>query len=290
MNGGRATEPSSEAAGALAEVLRARLKTRRIGRALEVFPAVDSTNDLARAAIESASDAAALDGRTFLSLYQRSGRGRQGHAWSAPPGTSFLGSVIFSSGPWPVPGVTAVAALAVVDAIAPLVPRGTTIKWPNDVLVDGKKIAGVLIEAKGGPGGMPTFVVGVGINANQSLLDFPRELRSSATSLRLVRGLPVDLAELSALFLETLERRYASLRAREVQALAESFLDRLGLRGRPVKVFTGEPFVVGSLVGLSFEEGIRLSRPEGPATLPCETVTAISPTLLESRAPRSGRG
>ncbi|MGH7150398.1 MAG: hypothetical protein ACREIU_06865, partial [Planctomycetota bacterium] len=113
------------------------------------------------------------------------------------------------------------------------------------------------------------------VNVNQSLLDFPRELRASASSILYARGYPVDLAEFTATLLESLERRYASLRAREDQALAEAFLDRLGLRNRPVKVETGGKPLRGSLDGLSFEEGIRLTGPQGTQTVPCETVTSI---------------
>ncbi|HKB16100.1 MAG TPA: biotin--[acetyl-CoA-carboxylase] ligase, partial [Planctomycetota bacterium] len=270
MNRGNvAKEPTAESARAMAETLRGRLKTDRVGRVLQVVPSVESTNDLARAAVAAAPDPSAVDGHAFLALHQTQGRGRQGRTWTAPPGTSFLGSVILFPGPRPVAAVTATAALAVVDVVTSLVPTPVTIKWPNDVLVEGRKVAGILIEARAAAGGAPIFVAGIGVNVNQSLLDFPRELRSSASSILYARGYPVDLAEFCATLLEALERRYMSLRAREDQALAEAFLDRLGLRNRPVKMEAGGKLLRGSLDGFSFGEGIRLTGPKGTQTVPC---------------------
>lgn len=279
MNQGQITkEPSAESARAMAETLRGRLKTDRVGRVLQVLPSVESTNDLARAAVASAPDPSAVDGHAFLALHQTQGRGRQGRTWSAPPNTSFLGSVILFPGARPVATITAAAALAVIDVVGPLVPTPVTIKWPNDVLAEGKKVAGILIEALTAAGGAPVFVVGIGVNVNQTLLDFPRELRASATSIHCARGYPVDLAEFSATLLEALERRYINLRAREDQALAEAFLDRLGLRNQPVKMEAGGKLLRGSLDGLTFEGGIRLTGPKGTQTVPCEIITAITPT------------
>jgi BirA family biotin operon repressor/biotin-[acetyl-CoA-carboxylase] ligase len=274
---GFGSNPSTEAALALAEALRARLKTERVGRALEVHPSVASTNDLARAAVGAAADVASLDGRTILALHQQRGRGRAGRPWVAPPGSSLLGSVILSAGSWPAAAVTATAALAVADAVAPLLSVPTTIKWPNDVLVEGRKVAGILIEACAGPGGAPAYVVGVGINLNQTPIDFPRDLRSTATSIAIERGMPVDLPECAALFLEALDRRAAQLRAGESAALADAFLDRLGLRHRPVIVVAGGRRYQGELSGLSFDQGVRLAGPAGLMTHPCESVTVLAP-------------
>ena len=275
--------PSEEAARTLAAAIRARLGPTLVGRRLETHAVVDSTQDLARRAVEEAHDGAAfaaLDGLVFLASHQRKGRGRLGRTWTAPPGKAFHGSVVLAPGEplerVPVAAWTALGALAVTDAIAALLPVSPGIKWPNDVLVAGRKVAGILIEALPAPAGGTACVVGVGINANQSVEDFPPELRTTATSLRIVSERPVDLVDLAVAVLRSLDARYAQMRSGDRGGMKRDFLDRLGLRGLRVRVLAGDRIAEGRLDGISFLEGVRLTGPGGPTTLPCETVRAIT--------------
>ena len=139
------------------------------------------------------------EGAVVATGHQTAGRGRLGRTWTDAPDTSLLFSVLLTpavpSGR--LPELTVLAAEAVAEAI------GGEVKEPNDVLLDGRKVAGVLGEASEG-----RVVIGMGINANQTREQLPPETRLPATSIRIERGDPVVRAELLAAILEALERRY----------------------------------------------------------------------------------
>jgi BirA family transcriptional regulator, biotin operon repressor / biotin---[acetyl-CoA-carboxylase] ligase len=175
------------------EVIRAGLRSRLIGQVLEVLPEIGSTNDQAMAA----GDGGTAEGYCVLADRQTAGRGRLGRTWASPSGVGLYTSILFrpkvplSS----LPLLTLVAGLAVMDAIqgvAALTPR---LKWPNDVLLDGRKVAGILIELATSGSTVRYAVAGIGINVNHCEDDFPAELRPGATSLfqqcgrRIIRGL-----------------------------------------------------------------------------------------------------
>lgn len=166
---------------------------------LLVFDHTGSTNDRVR---ERAAAGAAA-GTTVIAEYQTEGRGRLGRSWEARAGQALLASVLLR----PAAGGAAEAAavlplrvgLALAGAIERLIGRPPGLKWPNDLELDGRKVAGILCEA-GGEG----VVVGIGVNVAQAEADFPPELRAGATSLRLAAGRPPARAALAGLLLERL--------------------------------------------------------------------------------------
>src|SRR5262249_9429163 len=140
-----------------------------------------------------AAHSTANEGLVILAEEQTAGRGRRGRAWTAPPRSSILMSVLlFPEGPLAEPAwLTALGALAVAEVVTAWTGFDARIKWPNDVRVAGKKIAGVLVERGA------AAVIGIGVNANLSPEDFPEELRQTATSLRTLTGQRVDRSELA---------------------------------------------------------------------------------------------
>ena len=147
----------------------------------------------------------APEGALVVAEEQTAGRGRLGRRWLAPAGTSLLCSLQLRPD---VPGerlpeLTGVAAHAVGEAVAALTGLETELKFPNDVLVGGRKVAGVLAEAR-----EERVVLGVGINVNVPAEELPREVDLPATSLLAETGRELDRAELLAELLERLERRY----------------------------------------------------------------------------------
>lgn len=136
---------------------------------------------------------------------QSEGRGRLGRSWHAPAGTSLLFSILLRPAVESsrLPELTLVAGGAVAEAIAELTGVEPAIKFPNDVLIGGRKVAGILAESSEG-----RVVLGVGINVNQTLEQLPLETRTEPTSLRLELGAPVDRAQLLAATLSRLERAY----------------------------------------------------------------------------------
>jgi BirA family biotin operon repressor/biotin-[acetyl-CoA-carboxylase] ligase len=146
----------------------------------------------------------APDGAVVATDEQTEGRGRLGRSWLAPAGTSLLFSIVLTP---PVPGerlpeLSVVAGEAVAEAIASETGLATTVKPPNDVLVDGRKIAGVLAEATEG-----RVTLGIGINVTQADGELPPRTEFPATSLAL-EGATAERAPLLAAVLEALERRY----------------------------------------------------------------------------------
>jgi BirA family transcriptional regulator, biotin operon repressor / biotin---[acetyl-CoA-carboxylase] ligase len=159
---------------------------------------VDSTQTVAFALAERG----AADRTVVIADQQAAGRGRRGRVWQAPPGTSLLASILIRSRlPQALLATlsptTAVATAEALRRVAPLSPR---LKWPNDVLVGGRKIAGILLESRSIASAEPVLVIGVGVNLGQR--EFPPELAARATSVALETGHPVGRDTLLAALLE----------------------------------------------------------------------------------------
>ena len=147
----------------------------------------------------------AVEGTVAVAEEQTEGRGRLGRSWDAPARTSVLVSVLLLPrvGAARLPELSLIAGGAVAEAIAEVTGIEPVIEFPNDVLVGGRKVAGILAESSEG-----RVVLGVGVNANQTSEELPENARTEPTSIRLELGEPVDRAELLAEILVRLERAY----------------------------------------------------------------------------------
>lgn len=145
------------------------------------------------------------EGTVAVAEEQSEGRGRLGRAWHAPAGTSLLFSVLLrpTIESARLPELSLVAGGAVAEAIAEVAGVDPAIKFPNDVLIGGKKVAGILAESSDG-----RVVLGIGINVNQTLEQLPVQTETEPTSLQLVLGAPIDRAPLLVAVLARLERAY----------------------------------------------------------------------------------
>ena len=197
----------------IADDLRAaRPEDATVGREILVFEETDSTNDLAARAGQDGVP----EGLVIFAESQRAGRGRLGRKWVSPPRRNLLCSVLLRPEAVPVerwPELTFCAALAVAETAERFTGLPARIKWPNDVLLAGRKVAGILLECHHGQA--PGFVVvGIGLNVLQQEEDFPPELRDRAGSLAMLRTgekiVPrLDRREVAACLLERLENLYA---------------------------------------------------------------------------------
>jgi BirA family biotin operon repressor/biotin-[acetyl-CoA-carboxylase] ligase len=222
---------------------------------LEVLGRVPTT--MARAA--ELGEAGTPEGATVVAEEQTAGRGRLGRTWVAPPGTGLLVSVLMrpALAPADLWLVASLAGVALVDAVeelaskAPLYPR-VGLKWPNDLLLDGRKAAGLLAEAGVSGGRLDWVALGMGANVNQSLDDFPPEVAERATSVALATGTGVDRAELLGAWGERFEAGYRQLAAGMTGPVLAAYRDRLETLGRQVRAdrLAGGP-VVGTAVDLS---------------------------------------
>jgi BirA family transcriptional regulator, biotin operon repressor / biotin---[acetyl-CoA-carboxylase] ligase len=167
------------------------------GRRILYYPAVESTNTTARTLAEEG----AAGGSVVIAEEQLKGRGRRGRQWFSPPGKGLWFSIILRPDcipPAAAAPVTLVAAAALGRCLRSETGLHVTLKWPNDLLLDGKKIGGILTELKGEAERVEYLIIGAGLNVNQGQSDFPPELRETAGSLALAAGRTFDR---TALFL-----------------------------------------------------------------------------------------
>ena len=199
------------------------------------------TTDSTQSEAQRLAAAGAPEGTAVTARHQRAGRGRRGHDWWDAPGQSLLVSVLLRpAGPvTAAPQLSLVGGLAVADALAAVASVPARIRWPNDLLVDGRKVCGILAEASSdGAGRLHHVILGIGVNLAQAA--FPETLLADrATSLRLVTGRAPDADVVLTAVLEQLARRYDAWRAGGFAALRAAWLERSTLPGQRVRLPDG---------------------------------------------------
>ncbi len=241
------------------------LTTRFLGRHLVARAEVGSTNDLAWEALA----AGAPDGTTVVADAQTRGRGRAGRRWHQTPGEGLALSVLLHAGcDRRSLGVLPLAAgLALAQALERVGVRAG-LKWPNDVLMEGRKLAGILCESRGGSGADTAgeaVVIGVGVNVGGDRASFPEALRDTATSLA-AEGFAVERETVAAQFLNVLEPLWATLQEGAREAVLEAWRLRAGFWGRPVRVRTLAGEVSGVARTLDSDGGLVLALASGAET------------------------
>jgi BirA family biotin operon repressor/biotin-[acetyl-CoA-carboxylase] ligase len=211
---------------------------------------VDSTQAVALAL---AADGA-TDGTVVVADSQAAGRGRRGRAWVDEPGASLLASIVLRPRlePSRLAGLSLAAGVAVAEALMRATGLAPRLKWPNDVLVDGRKIAGILLESRLTGSGPLTAILGVGVNLGQRV--FPADLATRATSVRLASGRLVDREVVLAALLDALaewrrrleHRGFAPVRARwrELSDTLGRTVTVDGVTGRAVDIDSDGALVV----------------------------------------------
>ena len=190
----------------VADEMRAALGSAVIGREIIVLDQTGSTND----AILQIATANSNEGLVLFAEHQTAGRGQRGNRWESAMAKGLWFSILLR----PrieinrSPLLTAWAAETISEAIENEFPLKTTIKSPNDVQIDGRKVAGVLVEMRAREKAPHSAIVGIGINVNQALEDFPKELQSRAISLAIALGRQVDRQNFAIALLRNLDRSY----------------------------------------------------------------------------------
>jgi BirA family biotin operon repressor/biotin-[acetyl-CoA-carboxylase] ligase len=210
--------------GALSPEAFEPLLSGRFGRPYRYEPCTESTQLLLGRDDPEGAVAAADD--------QTAGRGRLGRTWSAPSGSALLVSVLLRPPPGPrVSQLALVGGIATAEVVEEALGLFTQIKWPNDVMVDRRKVAGVLAEARDG-----AVVLGIGLNVNQTREQLPTDARVPPASLRTIDGVPRDRAPLLADLLLRLEQLYDVWLQGGLDAVYDGLAPRDFLRGRRVVV------------------------------------------------------
>jgi BirA family biotin operon repressor/biotin-[acetyl-CoA-carboxylase] ligase len=220
------------------------LATSHIGRRVLVFDRLDSTNTFAL----GLADDPAHDGLVVLADEQTAGRGQHGRTWTCPDGAGVLMSVlVFPSEALRRPAIlTAWAAVSVCDVIATTFALEATIKWPNDVLIEGRKVCGILIEQTRGA------VAGIGVNINQPAEHFASNGLADGASLAQFAQRHGDCRDFARQLIETLDTEFEHLRQGAVDALENRWQKRLALLGKQVELETATQRIGGRLRAVTF--------------------------------------
>jgi BirA family transcriptional regulator, biotin operon repressor / biotin---[acetyl-CoA-carboxylase] ligase len=246
--------------------------TAHIGRRVLRFDQLDSTNSAA--AILAARHEPGL---VVVADHQTAGRGQHGRVWQARPGSSLLMSAALRPPQELCRPVilTALAAVAVGDAVLALTGAQARIKWPNDLLIRGKKVCGILIE------NTTTTVIGIGLNLNQTAEEFADAGLPDATSLGLLAECPIYPDVAAEVVVRKLDAEYDRLLRGERVAVEADWKWRVGLLGRQVAVeLTDGSMVCGRLREMTFDRVEVETREAGVRVLVPETVRHITAESL----------
>ncbi len=223
--------------------IRQGLGTKRLGRRIDVHPELASTNRTARALAEAGEP----EGAIVIAEAQTRGQGRMGRQWLSPAHLNLCISFVLRPRLDPAESAktTLLAAVAVADTLTPLVPCAPRIKWPNDVLLGGRKVAGILSELVCEPGRTSFVIVGIGINLNFPRNLMPPAIRERATSVMEETGKPVDRAAVARSLVRNLDNRYIEFEERGFAPIARSWNGYARMDGQWVRARTSEQERVG---------------------------------------------
>ena len=243
----------------LPEEIRAGLATQLLGKQIVHFYDTSSTNNEAK---RLASDDA-VEGTIVVSEAQTLGRGRLNRGWFSPPGGGVWVSVILRP-PFPpqeAPKCTLMAAVATVEAIREASGLNCGIKWPNDILWQGRKLVGILTEMSAEMDAINFVVLGIGINVSLQESDFPEELRNIGASVSMGAEREVSRVEVLQKLLERLEYWYQVVKQEGFEPVLEAWRRESVTLGQPVRVLAGEETYDGVAEELA-EDGSLLVRTE----------------------------
>jgi BirA family biotin operon repressor/biotin-[acetyl-CoA-carboxylase] ligase len=241
--------------------LKSLLEAGAWGEPLTWYASIGSTNDVA---LELARQGFG-EGTVVGAEVQTRGRGRAGRPWFSPGGTGLWFSVILRPllrtsclgriGLW--------ASVGLADALGSVTDIEPNLSWPNDVMVEDRKLAGILAESSGDADRVDFVVLGLGINVNQVEQDFPGELHGRAASVRELVGHPVDRAELMAALLKHLKASYDRHQRDGFAGVAAEWKAHSGLIGRQVQVRWGTERLTGEAADIGDDGELLLRLPSG---------------------------
>lgn len=240
--------------------LESLLSTKWVGKNVQFKSSLDSTNLWAKQLAEAGAEAGTL----AVAETQTRGRGRRGRAWTSPEGKNIYMTLVLRPEiqPQDAPMLTLVMGLSAAQAAARVTGLSAGIKWPNDVVLEKKKICGILTEMSVQAEYVDYVVIGVGINVNQE--HFPEELEDKATSLRIQAGKKFRRAEIAAAVLEEFEKNYETfLKTCDLSGLQEAYGRHLLNRDQEVRILEKEGEWRGTARGINRSGELLVELPDG---------------------------
>lgn len=238
-----------------------RLKTKVIGRKIYSYKSIQSTNIAAnQLAVSGASE-----GTLVVAEHQTKGRGRLGRSWHSPVNVGLYCSIVLRPKIHPTlaPGISLIAAVAVADTIAACGNLDVKIKWPNDVLISGRKTAGILTDLSAELDRVNFVVVGIGINVNQKKADFPEELKKSATSIRMALKKEIRRVELLQRLLRNFEKEYMIFKKSGLDKSRKKILKYSSLLNIEVDLRIGRKAIRGRVIDIDRLGRLVMETPDG---------------------------
>lgn len=256
------------------DFIKSNLDTGRIGKEIIIYKSTSSTNDIAA---EYAKGGKKNDGLAVFAEYQTAGRGRRGNAWLSQAGKSVLCSILLYEPDIKPDALVLACAVAVAESIGRCGRTAAKIKWPNDILLNDKKVAGVLVE------GISVkrqnfFIIGIGINCHQKKEDFPDELAQMATSIDIQSSTVCDRNRIAKRLLVNLDHCF-TVSLKNPDEIVERWRSRSILLGKRITVeYNGGQFT-GNCIGIELAEGLIVQLQRGGVRI----FNAASTTIVEDR-------
>jgi len=249
--------------------IKANLKTKRIGRKILVYNRTSSTNDIAHRYAKNKKN----DGLAIFAEEQTAGRGRAGSKWHSSRSDSVLCSIVLTDCKCNAELLSLACAVAVAEAIGKPAKDQAKIKWPNDIILNGKKVAGILLESKTDNSGN-TYVIGIGINCHQKKESFPTELQPIATSIDIESHSVADRISLAKRLLTSIDY-WLEVAAQTSEKVIDQWRDlSVQLGHRVMLIYNGTKFT-GNCIGIDPEKGLILQLDTGAVRIFPAAHTAI---------------
>jgi BirA family biotin operon repressor/biotin-[acetyl-CoA-carboxylase] ligase len=236
-------------------------QARVIGRDIRVFQETSSTNDV----VEKLARDGVKEGVVVFAESQTKGRGRLGRKWLSPAGKGLWFSVLLRPDmrPQAATQITVATATALARAIRQQTGLAPEIKWPNDILLKGRKTAGILTELSAELDHIKYVIIGIGVDVNLGAADLPPELRKLATSLKIESGQPVLRAALAAAILRELDADYARICDGKFEAVADEWEEQCCTLGNNVTIHIGDRQLSGRAESLDADGALLLRTQHG---------------------------
>lgn len=252
-----------------ADLIKLNLKTAKIGREIIIYQSTSSTNDIAA----EYANGGGGDGLVVLAEQQTAGRGRRANKWFSPAGKSILCSILLCDNGIASDIIPLVSAVAAAEAISKCGCADAKIKWPNDIFLAGRKVAGILIDGIV-RAGQKFYVIGIGINCHQGREDFSGELRDSATSIDIQTGDICDRNKIAGELITNFERCLTAA-SENPASIIEKWQSRDMLLGKRITIeHNGQQFT-GQCIGIEPTKGLTIQLESGGSRMfdaACTTV------------------
>jgi len=254
--------------------IQRRLSTTYIGQKIYYFPKLESTHIVAKEKALHRAEGI-NEGTVIIAERQSAGKGRLGRKWFSPEGGIWLSIILYPRlSPSYISRITLMTAVVVVKAIEKCTQIKTQIKWPNDILINNKKVCGILTEMSAELDIINWVVVGIGVNVNIKRQEFPKGIRERTTSLKEVLGKEISRVKLVQIFLQEFEKYYELLKKRESFTILNEWKLRSHTLGKKIKVNIGEKVIEGEAIDISEEGALILKKKDG------ELIEIISGTII----------